>query len=670
MSQSPAVTRMIDAGLAAQLAGDLVTARRHLEAALAEAPKDPEALHLLGLVFEQENNRGEAIKHIEKAIEIDPAEPLFRLNIAAILEKNNALDEAARHIRATVEARPQSSDLATRLGDIEYKRNRLVEAIAAYQKGMELDPQNPAAYAGYGKASLLSGNSLEAKRVCDAALRAFPTDANILELALHVAAHDRNGQAIAQVSAHWQTAHATDAESLSKLTQVLNHLGYNNEASKAFDAVLKLDPNSPTTLLTHSRYCLAAQRFDQAREALNKLLSIEPNSVNALFALSRLEYFVGDLEAAEEICVRVLEHDPHFPAALTHLCSLRRGKMTDDQMKAMAVVADDPSLEQERAYEMLLALSKAFDRKGDTEKAFLHLQRGNEIGERYTAALGGSYDAATNRRLTNRLIYFYRDRPQEKRIDPGPYAPIFIVGAPRSGTTLTESILAAHPDTFSIGELSSLPHVNSRVMNWAEKTAAKSINEASNEQLEEWRDLYFSYFEKDAPANFLIDKQPNNIRYAGLIRALFPDAAIVFVRRNPIETGFSIYRHPFDRQWPFSYQQTDIANFLAENARLADHWNKLLGDDFPLFQYETLVADFESEVRRMLSHCGLSWDDRCLEFHNTKRTIATFSSVQARQPVRKEPERAANRYQDYLAPLRDGLTAANVDIETGASLKA
>ena len=670
MSQTPAVARMIDEGLAAEQVGDLAMARHHFEAALAAAPADPEALHLIGLICEQENKRSDAINFIKRAIEIDPDEPLFRLNLAAILEKNNELDEAARHIEATVQARPQSSELVIRLGDIEFKRNKLDAAIAAYRRGLELAPQNPAAFAGYGKATLLSGNSFEARRICDAALQAFPADTDVLELALRLAASDRNGQAIAQVSAHWQSVHSSNVENLNKLTQVLNHLGYNNEASKAFDAVLKLDPDSPTTLLAHSRYCLAAQRFDQAREALDKLLTIEPDSVNALFAMSRLEYFVGDLEAAEALCVRVLDRDPHFPAALTHLCSLRRGDMTDEQMKAMAVVADDPMLEQERAYEMLLALSKAFDRKGHTEKAFQNLQRGNEIGEKYTASLGGGYDAASNRRLTNRLIYFYRERPEENRIKPGPYTPIFIVGAPRSGTTLTESIIAAHPDTFSIGEMSSLPHVNSRVMRWAEKTAAKSINEATNEQLEQWRDLYFSYFDQNAKAKFLIDKQPHNIRYAGLIRTLFPGAKIVYVRRNAIETGFSIYRHPFDRQWPFSYQQAHIASFLGDNARIADHWEKLLGNDFPLFQYETLIADFEGEVRRMLAHCGLSWDDRCLEFHNNSRTIATFSSVQARQPVRKEPERAASRYQEYLDQLRDGLAAANVDIETGALLKA
>ena len=666
MPQSITVTSLIDEGLAAQQSGDISAARQKYEAALELSPDDPEALHLLGLVHEQENDRDCAIRLIERAIAVDPQEPIFRLNLAAILEKNRQFDLAADHLRTTVSARPNSSDLATRLGAMELLRNDGQAAAAAFQRAYELDQQNVGALAGFGRAMLLMNNIAQAKRAAQATFRAAPTNVATLELALRIACMEHDGVSISRLTAIWKSANSGDKASLTNLANLLFDLGYTNEACNAFEAVAALDPDGVETLIAFGRFCTAAQRFDQAGEAIDKALTIDPQSPTGLFALSRLKYFIGDLAASEELCSKVIDASPQFSPAFTQLCTLRRGNMSDEHIDAIKALVASISTPPDQSYELLLSLAKIYDRRDMADEAFAALQRGNEIGEKNLRMTGGAFSRLQCTQETDQIISLFQDTAEERQFEPAPYRPIFIVGMPRSGTTLTESILAAHPDVFSIGELSSLPEVYNSALGWARQTGATSIADAPTQQLQSWRDLYFSYFPNDEAASFMLDKQPINFRHAGLIQTLFPEGKIVHVRRNPVETGFSIYRHPFNRQWPFSYQLEDIADFYGDYARIVDHWEQTLRAHFPLFQYENLIAEFEKEVRRMLAHCDLDWHDGCLSFHNAKRPIATFSSVQARQPVRKTPERAARRYSEFLEPLLAGLAAVNVDLETGA----
>lgn len=666
MPQPSAVTSLIDEGLAAQQTGDISAARKQYEAALKLSPNDPEALHLLGLVHEQEKDRAGAIALIERAVAIDPEEPIFRLNLAAILEKNRLFDLAAEHIRAAVSARPHIGELSASLGAIELLRDNAEDAATAFQRAYELDPKNIAALAGYGRAMLLMNNFADAQRAAQAAFRAAPSDIATLELALRIACRERDGRAIGQFTTIWKSIKSDDKSSLTDLANLLFELGYNNEACNTYEAVVALDPHSAETLIAYGRHCTASQKLDLADEALTKARAIDPKSLTGLYAMSRLEYFRGDFQSAEELCTRVATENPFFPPALTQLCALRRGNMSDENVEAMKALTENIGTEPSQAYELLLALGRVYDRRGSIDAAFATIERGNKIGKQISRQASQEFDRNECTAETDKITSFFRQSSPEHIFEPAPYVPIFVLGMPRSGTTLAESILAAHPEVFSIGEMSSLPAVAKDVMAWIDQTKAESIADATKEQLQSWRDLYFSYFPTDNPKSFMVDKQPINFRYAGIIRALFPEGKIVHIRRNPVETSFSIYRHPFNKGWPFSYQFDEIAHFYGDYARLVAHWEKTLGPDFPLFQYETLIADFEKEVRRMLAHCGLDWHEGCLEFHRTKRTIATFSSVQARQPVRKTPERAALRYHEFLEPLLAGLAAANIDLETGA----
>lgn len=666
MPQSGDAAKLIDQGLAAHGAGDIAGAHAKFAEAVDLAPDDPEALHLLGLTHEMHSDRDQAIALIERAVAIDPREPIFRMNLAAILEKNRRFDEAAGHLDAALEIKPDATDIWTLRGDVELSRNAADDAAGAYRRAYELDGHNIDALAGYGRAQLLKGDVAEANRAAAAALKASLSSEKSLTLALHIAKHQRDGRTINRVAQVWRNAHKANRDSLGTLAELLFEFGYWKEARHALAEVVWQEPVDTKLLISYGRYCTTAREFTEAGEVLEKALALDPDSAMALYAMSRLKFYTGDLEAAEALSARAIAANPRLFPAFTQLCDLRKGKMLDDDLAAMRELASNERTPPDEAYKLLLALGNVYHARSQAEDAIVMLHEGNKTGARVFHESGDGFDCAQCKALTEKLLSLFASPPQRHDFEPAPAIPIFVVGMPRSGTTLMESVLAAHPDILGAGELTRLPTILRDILAWAEQKGAATINDAPKEQLQTWRDLYFASFPNLDGARYVVDKQPLNFRCVGLILALFPKAKIVHIRRNPMETGFSIYRHPFNREWSFACRLEDIAYFYGDYARLIAHWEKLYPADFPLFQYETLIADFESEARRLYDHCGLNWRDEFLDFHKIKRPIVTFSAVQARQPLQTKPESAALRYAEYLTPLSHGLATANIDLKTGA----
>ena len=234
--------------------------------------------------------------------------------------------------------------------------------------------------------------------------------------------------------------------------------------------------------------------------------------------------------------------------------------------------------------------------------------------------------------------------------------PIFVVGMPRSGTTLIESVLGAHSRVFACGERPALRQILRVLL---------SSNQVDERTLQDWAKLYFRDLPKLGAADHVTDKHPRNLEAAGLIARMLPNAVIVNVRRNPVETCLSVYRQEFNKHWTFTHDLADIADYYGRYAQLAAHWERTLPDRFITVQYEDFVANFASAAPRLVQACGLSWEPQCLEFQKTPRAIATFSTVQARSAVALGNGRA-QKYRNHLGPLLAALEAAGIDLETGA----
>jgi hypothetical protein len=248
--------------------------------------------------------------------------------------------------------------------------------------------------------------------------------------------------------------------------------------------------------------------------------------------------------------------------------------------------------------------------------------------------------------------------------EPGP---IFIVGLPRSGTTLVDRILASHADITSLGELQdfalALMQTNAEALD-KRSLIDRSVDMDHARLGEEYRRRLG---ELSDARGFVIDKAPLNYLYIGLIALALPGARIVHVRRGAMDGCYAMFKSLFRMGYPFSYSQDDLAAYRIAYARLMDHWRTALPGRMVEIDYEALVGDPEPEIRRMLAELGIAWDDACLSPHRNSTPVATASAVQVRSPIHDRSVGLWRRYEDQLAPLADALHAAGIALDTGTS---
>ena len=306
------------------------------------------------------------------------------------------------------------------------------------------------------------------------------------------------------------------------------------------------------------------------------------------------------------------------------------------------------------------ALADGYDARGEIDAAFTAYQRANAASADIVRAEGMAYDRGRSESRTERLkaLFATANEPVEglARLP----TPIFVVGMPRSGTTLVESILSAHSRVFAGGQRGAMPYILGEYLT----TMARAAPPAP-ELFRRWIDGYYREIPDLEGADHLTDKHPLNFEAVGLIAQLFPNAKFVHVRRNPLETGLSIFRHEFTKFWQFAHRLEDIGHFYGQYALLVAHWERVMPEQFVTIQYEDLATDFAASAPALVAGCGLAWEAQCLEFQDAQRAISTFSAVQAREPVSLRNGKAEH-YRRHLDALVDALRTGNVDLTTGA----
>jgi hypothetical protein len=296
------------------------------------------------------------------------------------------------------------------------------------------------------------------------------------------------------------------------------------------------------------------------------------------------------------------------------------------------------------------ALGKAYADLGDHERSFQHLLQANAQKRQQIA-----YDEAATLAAFGRIHgAFTAELIAAKHALGHPSSlPIFIVGMPRSGTTLTEHILASHPAVFGAGELDHFyQEVVTRIWNPAD-IAAPSLSGVTGPHLRKGAARYLAKLGRAAPAaERIVDKMPSNFRFLGLIHLALPNARIIHVRRDPLDTCISCFSVHFAGDHPYAYDLGELGRYYRAYERLMEHWRRLLPPHVLLeIRYEDLVADLDREARRIVAHCGLEWNASCLDFHATQRSVRTASARQVRQPLYQSSIGRWRQYGQHLAPL-------------------
>ena len=371
----------------------------------------------------------------------------------------------------------------------------------------------------------------------------------------------------------------------------------------------------------------AVDRYRQA-------LAVNPRYADAYNNLGSALRDLGHLEEAHRAYEKAIELAPNRPIFYLSYATSKRFAPGDVHLAAIEKLASESSLADDDRMYLHFALGKAYGDLKDHERSFRHLLDGNALKRRQIA-----YDEAAARNLFGRIAEVFTPelmRDKQNLGDPSP-VPVFIVGMPRSGTTLIEQILASHPQVFGAGELALFGDAVARLPrpNGDPALGLDAVLSMGGQQLRELGASYVAAIRGLAPnAERITDKMPLNFRFAGLIHLALPHARIIHARRDPIDTCLSCFSKLFAGDQPYSYDLAELGRFYRYYDALMEHWRRVLPPGVMLeVQYEEVTDDLEGQARRLVAHCGLEWDDACLSFHQTQRPVQTLSAAEVRQPI-------------------------------------
>lgn len=555
-----------------------------------------------------------------------------------------------------------------RLGNLFNQVGDANSAAQIFKRALALNLKDTDAQVGYGLAMLIGGALQDALDAGLQAHKAAPNHLPAMRLSAMAAMNLRKWDILLQVCKRWKSLAPNDPAVINYISCAYFEMREFERAADIYKVLLKAYPEDPKIWTTYARSCLAMFDYENTLRALEKAQTLTAPSAEMLYTLSRTKMFLGDLEGAENDCLEAINTDPSFPLSYTQLSTLRRGRVEPSFVEKMRDLVKGNSVIADQRAALNFSLGQISEREGEYNKAMQFFNAGNKITGEILRHEGIAYDPAGMEEMSARERKACNELPNMHVPDRSAVTPVFVIGMPRSGTTLVESIIAAHSEAHGAGELAVIPKIHDDMLKWH----AGQIDQAESvpvEMLQQWRKDYFGALQKVSDKSFIVDKQPLNFRSVGLLRKLFPEAVIIHIRRNPVDTGVSVYRNDFGKAWPFATDMQNIAHFYGQYARAMDYW--MQDDEAALItvQYETLVSDFENEARRLIKACGLEWQDECLAFHKVKRPVATFSSMQVREPMREKAISAEEKYGDLLHPLIREIEKAGVDLNTGALIR-
>jgi tetratricopeptide (TPR) repeat protein len=611
-----------DLGMVLQAASRPREALAHYQQALTIAPDAAEVRVKIGDILHALNRSDEAIVHYQKALARRPDDPKARNNLGICLAALDRHDEAVAHYSRALAITPNAADVHANLGSALHARGRAQDAVKHYRRALELAPENPATHNNLGNALSSLDRHEDAIAHYKRALAinpALPETHN--NLATLLAAANRFEEAIV----HYQRALGLRpdlAEAHGNLGNALLALHRPNEALAHYEAALTIKPE---VARLHHALGIALQvlgRLEEARGAFERAVALAPGTADFHLPLA---------------------HSRPFTAADPRLAALEE------------LALDLARLREDEQIALHFALGKAYADLNQHQRSFSHLCTGNGLKRRRV-----SYDETRTLRAFDRIRATFSPALMQAKSGSGnpSQVPIFVVGMPRSGTTLIEQILASHSRVFGAGERKELSAALPDLK--AEHSAAafpEVVLELSGQALHEFGSRYLKRMTALAPtAEHIVDKMPSNFGLLGLIHLALPGARIIHAHRDPIDTCFSCFSILFMGHQPYTYELGELGRYYRTYSRLMEHWRAALPPGLMLeVRYEDVVADLEGQARRILAHCGLPWEDACLAFHQSQRPVHTASSVQVRQPLYASSVGRWRHYANELEPLLQAL---------------
>ena len=632
-------------------------AEAFLQQAVTLSPGSPEALGNLAAAQQALGRHQEAATHYERALACRPDMPDARFGLAACLQASGRNEDAIACYETLLIAEPTHPEANYGLATLFAQLGRIDGAVARYRAALAADPDF--AEASYGLGKLLAfGASQEEAVSCF--LRALDVDPDYIEarvsLGVTLSRLGRNEDAMAA----FRTVLAAEpdhAEAHNGMGVLLDRRRRHAEAIEHYAAALARSPAHVDAMGGMANALKNLGRHDEALTMARQVIARRPDSDAAASLLGSILAEMGSMDEAMAQFRRGLTLGPDRVESACNIVQLAKVRPDDDALNALeASLRRLSSLSVREQCLLHFGLAKAYDDIGERDRGFAHLLKGNATKRSQT-----KYDDAATLASMEHLRRVFTAELLALRKDLGDPStvPVFIVGMPRSGTTLVEQILASHWAVFGAGERTELQQEVDRLS--AERLGAAPFPEAvwtmTDEELRRMGADYVAALHSLSPdAARITDKMPGNFIYIGLIRLILPNARIIHAVRDPMDTCLSCFSKLFAGDQPFSYDLGELGRYYCAYQRLMAHWRAVLPPGAMLeVGYEALVQDFEPHARRIVSYCGLEWDPACLEFYNTSRPVHTASMVQVRQPIYRSSIGRWRPDSEVLRPLLEAL---------------
>lgn len=609
-------------GFALQKQKDWSKAIKAYAKAIYLNPEFVEAHYNLALCFHSANFLNEANETFAKLTALDPNNEKFLLGYASVLLELNINDKVITIANTILNNNKNSAQAHCLIGNALYNLERFSESESEFTKAVKIEPKTIEAYFGLGKINQLNGNLTKAIDYYSAANKCEPdNEKTLINLGNLFKLNARPEQAIP----YYHSALGINPHSISALSGLADaeEMGGNwNNAINAYKRILKINRENDAACAGMAHILERQNKHEQALPMLQKLIAKAHPPITAVLSYAEIYRSSGDYEAAIKECERSLTNEANNPDNL-RILHFKLGKLYDDV--------------------------------GNYKTAFSHYYKANSITQEKWKIV---YDEIKQINYVDWCIEKFTPSSLNAlpRSNIKSNIPVFVVGMPRSGTTLLEQIISSHPTAYGAGELPDVYNfVNSFDENFGnikDTELSTGLESITQESIDDFSKRYVDKISSISNnKKRVVDKLPGNFLYLGIISMAFPDAYIIHCQRNPIDTCLSIYFQDFTLSQTYATDLRSIGLYYNQYLRLMDHWQNVLKNKIIQVKYENLVNDLETESRRIVNFINLEWNDSCLAFYKQKRDVNTPSYEQVRQPIYKNSMQRWKKYEPYVSDL-------------------
>jgi len=633
-------------------AGDAVMAEKICRRTIKEVSNsDPNIQVLLCVALIRQGRSGSAVKRLKHILRSFPDFPPAVEELGNALLAQNKPDQAIDAFQQALKINPENAAVMIKLGKIYSKLGRKDEANEMYQSALALEPTKERV--ATAAQAFARGQTEEAEKICRQVLREHPNEVDAMRLLASIANKlEQRDDAIilleraVELKPKFAGAWADLAETYTESEKF-------GEALDAVQRVIKLQPNMPFGHMIRGSILGKKDDHEGAINAFKEALEIEPEHIGSNMGLGNTLKTIGRYDEAVKSYKKCIEAQPLFSEAYWSLANLKTYSFDDDEIKNMEKHVQSQDLTPASKAFFHIAIANAKEKQMKYGEAWYHFHTGNEL--RRTSEI---YDSVTTQVTHDALIETFDEEFVNSTKGSGCQsdAPIFILGLPRSGSTLIEQILASHSQVEGTRELPDISLLGRRLTK-SKPPGIKypdAVKHMTDEEKTEYGESYLETskrYRTDKPR--FIDKMPNNFAHIGFIKTILPNAKIINAKRHPLDSCVSSFKQLFYKGQSWSYDLFEIGEYYLEYERMMDHWHSLYPGEIYDIQYENIVNNQEDESRKLIEYCGLDWEDSCLKFYENKRSVNTASSEQVRQPIYKGAMHAWKNYESEIGALKD-----------------